>query len=355
VRVGIDVSPSTIGATGVARYTDQLCIALTAAGAELSPFAFGRGTRTPAVGARHVRVPLRVLELSWRLLAWPRAESVSGPVDVVHSIDMEAPPTGRPLVVTVHDVAAVERPELHPPRATAAQALRIRAAARADAVIAVSRSTAEALAGRGVDAEKIHVVPLGATALPAPVPPRAPIPDGFLLAVGEVNPRKDLPTLVAALARSGVDDLRLVIAGPYAEGAAAIALRRAIREHGLDERVDLVGPVDDGNLAWLYQRAVALCYPTLAEGFGLPLLEAFDAGCPVIASDLAVLRETGDGVAAFAPPGDVQAFAAQIQRIATDVTARQELAAAGRDRVRGYTWSAAAERTIDVYRRTIDP
>ena len=351
MRIGLDVTPATVGGTGLTRYTEELHGALLEAGVDVVAFALGRGTRPHARPVRRVSVPLRVLSFGWRVTGRPRAERFCGPVDLVHSIDLEAPPSALPMVATVNDLVALEHPHLHPPRAVHGQEHRLAAAQRADAVIAVSDTTAQALVARGVDATKIVVVPLAWTPLPPAVP--LAVHPGFLLAVGEVNRRKDLPTLVSALARAETDGLHLVVAGPHSAGPALTELESTIVDERMTERVQLLGPVTDGQLAWLYEHATALCFPTLAEGFGLPMLEAMATGCPVIVSDLPVLRETADGVALFAAAGDVDAFAEAIRRLATDDQLRAASVVAGRERAASYTWAATAHATIRVYREVI--
>jgi hypothetical protein len=145
-RVALDVTPELFAATGVARYSRELGRALDAReDCEVLRFAVGRRTEQVAGAVQHLALPLRVVHPLWRVLSLPRAEQLTGQVDVVHSLDMLAPPTRLPLVVTVHDLAAVEYPDLHPPRTVAIQRRRLAQLQRAAAVIAVSASTAAAL------------------------------------------------------------------------------------------------------------------------------------------------------------------------------------------------------------------
>lgn len=302
-------------------------------------------------GTRRLPVPLRVLRPLWRAIPFPRVEQLAGAVDVVHVTDLAPPPTRRPLVMTVHDLDAVDRPELHDARAQHLQRAQLDAARlRAVEVIAVSATTAAALRAHGVDADRISVVPHGAT--PLPPADRRLVPDGpYVLAVGTVDARKGLDVLIEAFARARLDGTRLVIAGP--DGHRADDARAAAAEHGVAERVTFPGRVGDAELAGLYEGALAYCLPSRAEGFGLPLLEAMGAGVPVVASDLPVVREVAGDVAVLVPVGDAEAWAAALEQVVGDDAARTTRGAAGRDVAARYTWAAAARSTAAVYERAI--
>lgn len=200
LRVAFDVTPELFAATGVARYSRELALALERRpDCSLRRIAFGRQTHPLPPRTVHLRIPLRAVHLAWGTLGVPRAESLSGPVDVVHSVDLLAPPTRRPLVVTMHDVVALERPDLHHRRSAALQRSRLAALSRANVVLCVSQATASKLVARGIDPTRIRVVPNGLTALPPPVRVELP-PGAFVLAVGTLEPRKGHEVLLRAFA-----------------------------------------------------------------------------------------------------------------------------------------------------------
>jgi glycosyltransferase involved in cell wall biosynthesis len=350
VRVALDITPELFASTGVARYSRELGRALERRGdCEVVRIAVGRRTEPPgAERVRHLPVPLRILHPAWRVLSFPSAELIAGRIDVVHSIDLIPPPTSRPLVLTVHDLAAVERSELHPARTVAMQRRRLAALGRAAAVIAISRATAERLVRRGVDRERVHVTPLGLT--PLPPPERAPLPEGrFVLAVGTLEPRKAHDVLLLAFAAaSPPDDVRLVFAGPTPDGRADV-LRGLAARLGIGDRLQILGAVDDARLSALYRAADLLCMPSLDEGFGLPVLEAMSVGLPVVASDIPALRELGGDAAVFVPAGDAQAVASALSRVLEDSALRVQLAGAGEARAAQFTWDATAAATIQAY------
>lgn len=343
--VGFDVTAVTTGATGVARYVRELVSALRRQGVQVSPFAVGRGRYDALPETRRVRVPLRALHAAWAVSTWPHAETFTGPVDVVHVPDLRPPPTRRPLVMTLHDLAAVDHPELHSARRVAAQQEQLAALRRASVVLTVSATTRARAIAHGVPAERIVVTPLGYTPLP-PVTGERVVAEPYLLAVGELTPRKNLGVLTQAFSAAGLTGHRLVIAGPGNADAGDLL--------GPDiDDVVLLGAVDDDTLARLYRDAVALCFPSKAEGFGLPVLEAMAQGLPVLASDIEVVREVGGDAILTAPVDDVHRWAEGLRRLVEDAALRRQLSAAGRARASGFTWEATAAATLAAYDRAL--
>jgi glycosyltransferase involved in cell wall biosynthesis len=256
-------------------------------------------------------------------------------------------------VLTVHDLVALEHPELHPPRSVAVQRAQLAAARdQTIVVLAVSRATADALRSRGVDAERIVVAPNGTTRLPRP--DYAVVPDHpYLLAVGSLTPRKGLDTLFAALAHAALPgSVGLVLAGP--SGWDGQRVLNAIEHHGVADRVTLTGRVTDAQLAALYERCIAVCVPSVAEGFGLTLLEAAAAGAPVVASDLPVFRELEGVAALYAPPRDEQAWAGALERIVADDTLRRESGLKACAVAQEYTWDRTAAIALTAYEQARD-
>ena len=345
MRVAYDLTPVVSGSTGIARYTSRLAEALREAGTELLPFALGRAAHPPPPGTRHLAVPARAIDAWWRHAPGPDVTWLTGAADVVHATGMLVPRTSRPLVVTVHDLAGLTHPELHPPRHVRQQRVLLRALSRADAILAVSQATAEAVAARLPDPPPIFVAPLAASPLPEarPVPG---LPPRYLLTVGESAPRKGLEVALGALARLE-PDVHLVMAGPAA--GAEDALSRLTRSFGLETRVIRLGRVEDAGLAGLYAGALALCFPSVAEGFGLPVLEAMSAGLPVVASDIPVLHEVGGEAVLYARAGDPDSFSEPLATLAGDPAVRDRLAEAGRARAAGFTWKLTGERTLQAY------
>jgi glycosyltransferase involved in cell wall biosynthesis len=351
LRIGLDVTPELVGTTGVARYSRELRRALQQReDCQVVPFAVGRRSQPVPDGTRVYPVPLRIVHPVWEYVGLPRAEHLLGSVDVVHSLDLVPPPTRRPLVVTVHDTVTAELPELHTRRSAVMRRRQLAALERATVILAVSESTAVALARAGVEQDRIRVTHNGLSSLPDPVDGRVRAED-YLLMVGTLEPRKGHDLLLQAVAGAHVSKLGIVFAGPLAGRDSELKAMAA--ELGILDRLEILGSVDDARLAGLYQGAKILCMPSFGEGFGLPMLEAMAAGVPVIASDLPAAREVTEGAAVLVPVGDVVALRDAIERVCSDDAMAECLRAAGRTRARAFSWAETAERTVDAYRTAI--
>jgi glycosyltransferase involved in cell wall biosynthesis len=346
ISVAFDVTPVISGRTGIARYVNELGAALEQQNAQLRRFAAGRSSFPVPPGVRHVRVPTRVLERWWRSVPWPRIEQIVGDVDLAHATGLLVPATRGPLVATVHDIAAVRHPELHPHRHVRQQRAQLALLERASAIVTVSAATADDLVHLGVPAERLVVAPLGLTPLPDPGA-HLPATGTFLLTVGETSPRKDYPVIVRALARLD-PTVELVIAGPPAGDEARLC--SVIEALGLQSRVRRVGAVSDAMLAGLYRSAAALCFPSRAEGFGLPVLEAMAAGLPVISRDIPAIRELAGGAAVYVAGGDEATWAEAIDGVLSDPALRERLADDGARRAAEFSWDRTATATLDAYR-----
>ena len=351
VRVSFDVTPVIAGRTGIARYVTQLTAALERLSVDVRRFAVGRGAFPLPPNSVHVRVPARVAERWWRTVPWPALERLIGDTDLVHASGPPLTPrTARPLVVTVHDIAALRHPDLHPDRHVHQQRVLLGALARAAAIVTVSQATADDLVHVGVESERLVVAPLGVTPLPPPPTDDESVEAGYLLTVGETSPRKGYSVLLGALARLG-GVRRLVIAGPPAGDEARLQSQAAAL--GIASRIRRVGPVGDAALAGLYSGALALCFPSVSEGFGLPVLEAMACGLPVLASDIPATRELAGDAAIYVGGDGERAWADAIEALASDSALRARLAEAGRQRAALFTWERTAKATLDAYRMAL--
>jgi glycosyltransferase involved in cell wall biosynthesis len=306
---------------------------------------------------------IRTLYPSWALTGRPVLPETLASADVVHAPSSAAvPPTGRGqrLVVHVHDLAFLRFPSLFPSTWRVLFRLGLRRAARsADAVIVPSGSTAADLERlTDLAADRIHVVPHGVTLPQIPVDPRGPLggieaPRPYVLFVGTLEPRKNLVRLVRAYRRaaaSGEAPHALILAGPI--GWNSEPLHRELRAPGAG-RVILTGEVSAEDLDALYRGASAFVYPSLYEGFGLPVLEAMARGIPVIASSTSSLPEVAGDAAILVDPRSVEGLAEAIGRLLTDRAEAERLAAAGRARAESYSWERTARQTLAVYRGVI--
>ena len=349
--IALDLTPAITGATGIARYVTELHrhLAGAAPDVDVRGYAVGRAAHPPPPGVRHVRVPHRIVDAAWRYVRRPSIERVVGSVDSVHASGATLPPSRAPIVAVVHDLAAVDHPELHPRRDAEQLRRYLGELHRAAAVIAVSDATAQRLAG-AVDATRLHVVPQGRAAFPPPVdPPLAGRP--YLLTVGAAVPRKRYDLVVRALAHLD-EHVELAMVGP--EGSEDGALADLAQHLGLGERVHRVGPVDEAQLAGWYASAAALVAPSVDEGFGLPLVEALTAGVPVVATDIPVHREvTGGGAVLVDLDHDLEGEERLVQALGAVLAGGPEVQDAldrGRQHVARYSWEACAAATLAVHR-----
>jgi glycosyltransferase involved in cell wall biosynthesis len=250
--------------------------------------------------------------------------------------------------VTVHDLAFEAFPHDFSRRTGWKYRTFTRRAVRsAERVICDSRFTADDVCERyGAEADRVRVVPL-APALD--VGDASPPPGPYVLAVGDLRPKKNLDALVRAwreLRTAGLEH-RLVLAGrDFGEGAR-------LRELAGAEPLELPGFVTDAEVDALLRGAELLVHPGLYEGFGLIAAEAMARGCPVALARAGALPETGGDAAAYFDPDDAGSLTAAIREIASDPARRAELAARGRERAAGLSWAATAESTVAVYRELL--
>ena len=299
-------------------------------------------------------LPARALHRAWAHWAFPPAELFTGQVDVVHGTNFVVPPSRRAaMVVTVHDLTPLHFPEFCLPAARAYPDLVKKAVRRGAWVHADSHFVAEEVVDAlGVPPERVRTVYLG-TSAPGPAGDMTGLlPDwvtGYVLAVGRVEPRKDLPLLVSAFGRlaPGHPGLALVIAGP--DGWGGEELGRAIAGCPAGDRVVRLGWVEAAVRDTLIRGATAYAYPSRYEGFGLAPLQAMAAGTPVVATDAGALREVlGDG-ARLVAPGDPDALTEALGELVADAGARDALARRGLEQAARYSWEACADGLAALY------
>jgi glycosyltransferase involved in cell wall biosynthesis len=346
----MDATPVISGRTGIAFFVTELAHALRRHDVEPQLFAVGCALAPVPAGCRRVRLPSRLVHRSWAWGGPPRVERLVPTAQVVHATSLLPPTTRLPIVATVHDLAALERPDLHPARLVAQTSQLVRHLHRASVITTVSSATAASLRARGFDADRVIVTLPGVVGLGPPRPERI-VQAPYLLAVGEQLPRKGLDVLLEAFAAADLGGVELVHAGPPSTDTTR--LRTLVDFLHLDGRVHFLGYVGRDELATLFRDAVALCFPSWDEGFGLPVLEALSLAVPVVASDIDACREVAGDGALFAPPGDVAAWTSAVQRIVADEALRTDLRARGPARAARFSWDECAVATIAAYERAM--
>lgn len=334
-----------------------------ARGPHVRAYAPGGATVAAAPGLEVVRPGDALLARTPTRAALALWLQVRGRLDAWHAA-WWAPPGPARLVLTIHDVLFATRPELF----GRAQRLRLRALVpealgRAARVIVSSAATRDALleAYPRVDPDRVRLVRFGIdleTFTTAPTPDDVArrravgVPDRpYVLSVGRPDRRKDLPGLMVALARArpGGDGPLLVLAGPHRDAAPDLA--GAAEQAGLSPgRLVVVSDADEATLAALYRGCAAFAFPSLAEGVGVPVLEALACGAPVVCTRDPALVEVAGGAAALVPPGDRAALADALDAA---LEGRGRPAASGPAVARGWSLEAMAEGTAAVYREVL--
>lgn len=364
LRVAIDATSLLGHRTGIGTFTHEL-IERIAVDPSLDVTCFAvswRGRRSlrghvpPRARVAEWPMAARPLRQAWLRTDLPPIEAFTGAVDVVHGPNFVVPPSRRGAeIVTVHDLTAVRFPELCTADTLAYPALVARAIRRGATVHTPSRFVAAEVADHfALDPDRIVAIPNGVGPLPHADPSDGHLlagSDRYLLAVGTVEPRKDLPLLVAAFDAIAADDpgLRLVLAGP--DGWGAEALTEAIDRAHHRARIVRLGWVEDADRAALLRGATAFVFPSVYEGFGIPPLEAMAAGVPVVATAAGSLPEVLGDAARFVPPGDVAELAGAIGAVLADPVLARDLVHRGHTRAAGYSWDTTAAAITDLYHR----
>lgn len=314
-----------------------------------------RQSLPPSARAGTRPFPARLTRGLWPRLAWPRVEGWTGPVDVVHATNFVAPPTRSPVLLTIPDLSYLLYPELCTGDVLRFPRLVQRAIDRGATVHTYSAFVAAQVRDHYQlsDDRIVQIAPgLG--------PPRRGDPaeghrlgdaQRYVLALGTVEPRKNLPELVGAFDRVAAHDpgIVLVVAGPDGPGAPAFSAALDAARHR--ERIHRVGWLDDPARDDLVAGATALAYPSLYEGFGLPPLEAMQTGVPVVASTAGSLPEVLSDAAVLVDPGDQEGLSGALTRVLEDGSLRARLISDGRARASAFTWERAVSSFVVAYHR----
>jgi glycosyltransferase involved in cell wall biosynthesis len=371
MRVALQVDQLFFQAPGgIGTYIRSLVPAMAARDPALMLSLFHARFPSPEVPERWMRsqwveeLPesIRSLYPRWNLLGRPALPATLRAADVLHATNHAAVPPagdGQRLVVTVHDLAFEYFPGMFPRSWRMLYRLGLRATVRrADAILTPSRSTAEDVLSRtDVEPSKLHVVPLASStptgALDSDeVLTRLKIPTPYVLFMGTLEPRKNLVRLVRAYRRVAANGFphALVLAGPL--GWHHESLMRELALQGPGE-IAMTGPLSEDERDAVYRAAEVFAYPSLYEGFGLPVVEAMARGVPTVASTTSSLPEVAGDAAIGVHPRSVREIASAIESILSDVGLADRLAARGRAQAERFSWDETARLTLDVYQRVL--
>ncbi|MBL8728872.1 MAG: glycosyltransferase family 4 protein [Planctomycetes bacterium] len=352
--IALDYRPALLSFAGIGRATRELAAALAARDDVIvhlfghSLAAAARAVPVPPRAVLHrLPIPGRSLPLLARLGLG--ADRLAGRVAVFHWTDFVQPPvTHARAVLTVHDLAFVREASWHGPNAAVLRDRTFAAIARAAAVVVPSRATADDVRTFVPAAPPPRVIPFGADHVaggPAGAHPFAG--RRYALCLGTIEPRKDHRTLLAAWRRLPTPRPLLVVVGTIGwQCDEIVAALRAAADEGL---VHWHHAADDARMFHLLQHAELLVYPSRWEGFGFPPLEAMQLGVPVVAADVAAMRELGDGAIELVAPGDADALAAGVSRLLGDAALANARRAAGRARAATYRWRDCAAAHAALY------
>jgi len=410
MKIGIDYTSAATQGAGIGRYTRELMRALLALPSDNRySFFYAKSHRIDESEIRNQQSEIRRLPFhdKWLMRIWQRlripipVELIVGRVDLFHSPDFTLPPTlpGVPTLLTVHDLSFIRDPESAWPslRAFLNKAVP-RSVKRATHVLADSQATKDDLIELfGTPAEKITVLYAGVDARFAPVRNQAEIdrvcakyqlPRPFILSLGTLQPRKNYARLIEAFgqligtqhpstaprahseqseaksknahgsahalsaergraARDAATDFHLAITG--GEGWMYETIFEQVKRSGLEDRVHFPGFVDDADLPALYSAADLFAYPSLYEGFGLPLLEAMACGTPVVGSNTSSLPEVIGDAGQQVDPRNVDDIARALRQMIDQPDLRERSIGLGLERAKLFTWDKAARELLAIY------
>jgi glycosyltransferase involved in cell wall biosynthesis len=320
-----------------------------------------------AEGTHRLPLPAAMAHRLWAHVPRPRTDRWLGDVDLVHGTNYVVPPSRHPTVVTVYDCWFLRHEHDAAPAVRRAGEV-LRAAVRRGAMVHTSSVATEQAVRERLGTDRVRTVHLGAAPLPAPAtatPDIAALPDvattldgrPFVLAIGTIERRKNLPHLVRAFAAathdSRLDDVLLVLAGGDGDDRGAVDQALDSLPPSLRRRVVLLGRISESERGWLLRNARSLAYPSLDEGFGFPLLDAMQAGVPIVATRVGSIPEVAGEAAVLVQLDDEAELASALISAVSDEQVRRTLITAGDQQWRRFTWQRCADGLIDLYRHTL--
>ena len=351
--MAFDVGPLAGPRTGIGNAVDHLHSALSARD-DVRLIDYLISYRASGGRASKLPIPALVAHRLWQVAGHPRADRWLDPFDLIHGTNYVVPPSIEPRLVSVYDCWFLQQPQLASASVRRSGRVLLRSLAQGAHAHVSSQATAETLAHFAPQAT-IHVGYLGALPLPAPSEDVA-LPElvgrPYVLAIGTIERRKNLPHLVRSfgIVANLLPDLHLVLAGTPSDDS--IQVRAAIDQLGpsLSHRVLMTGRISESARGWLIRHATAVAYPSLDEGFGFPLLDAMQAGVPIVASTAGSIPEIAGDAAVLVDPADQNQLAEAMSSVVVDDALRARLIDAGSQRWTQFGWAESAEQMANIYR-----
>ena len=375
LAVALDVTPLIGARSGVGHFVAEILDAMQGSpGIRLVPYSLSlrarRGLSLPGLsrpaaglpalppGTRQLPYPAGPAIAAWGRIDQPSVERWLAPAAVVHGTNFVVPPMrAAAAVVTVHDLTFARFPEMVTPDVRRFVPALRRAVERGAWVHTPSQYVA-AEAREVLRTERVVAVPHGVPRIALPATPLGGLvgDSEFILAMGTLEPRKNIPRLVSAFGpvAAAHPGLQLLLAGADGPARPAVLTARAALPAAIQKRVHIAGYVDERMRATLLARASVFAYPSLYEGFGFPVIEAMAAGTPVVAGHAGAIPEVAGDGALLVDPTDVDAIAEGLTRVLDDAAFAEGLVRAGRRQAAGYSWRRAAEGLAGLYHRAAE-
>ncbi|MCU0481823.1 MAG: glycosyltransferase family 4 protein [Anaerolineae bacterium] len=373
VAIGIDYTPAYEQGAGIGRTVRGLVSALAHQDSNTDYRLFVAGANTkplpPQLAPNFTYKPSRITPKWWARI-WHRAqipyaiENIIGGVDIFHATDFVLPPLRKKTksIVTIHDLSYIRVPETASPSLKAyLDGVVPRSLQRATHIHAVSEMTRQDLMNLyHIPPEKISVIFNAVESHFKPTTPSAEIfakyqiPNvPYIITVGTVQPRKNYSRLVKALAQLRFKhDIHLVVVG--GRGWLEDEFYATIRDTKMIDYVHLTGFVSDEDLPALYTGAVAMAFPSLYEGFGIPILEAMACGIPVVSSNTSSLPEVADDATLLIDPYSIEEIHNALEKVITDQNLREILIQRGFKQAKKFTWEQSAHQLLGLYRQLLE-
>lgn len=378
MKIGIDISQIIYEGTGVASYTKLLIEGFSRVDTNNQFVLFGSSLRNKEALKRTTEnlpktkfktkfsiLPPRLLEFLWNGVHLFPIENLIGEVDVFHSSDwLEPPAKHAKKITTIHDFAVFKYPQAFSPRGghdiVKNQKRKLFFTKReCDLIICVSETTKQdAMEILKIPEKKLRVIYEAPNSIYFPrskdniqkTKEKFGISGDYLLCVGTREPRKNLDRVLMAFVEISLvhPELSLAIAGKYGWGEDSSKFK--VQSAKLEGRVKLLGYVEEEDLAALYSGAAAFIYPTLYEGFGLPILEAMSCGTPVITSNVGSMKEIASGASVLIDPESPESITNGILNVLKSASLRDELKVKGLKRSGEFSWDKTTLQTLEAYR-----